>query len=78
MSESDDLTRLTPRDGQSWEDFAAERQEQLDAYMRSLPQNPDGSFKLMYVADYWYDWDNPEDRPAMRAALGRFAPEDDS
>jgi hypothetical protein len=66
MSEGDDLTRLTPRDGQSWEDFAAERQEQLDAYVRSLPQNPDGSFKLMYVADYWYDWDNPEDRPVMR------------
>jgi hypothetical protein len=27
------------------------------------------------LGDTWYDWSNPEDRPAMRAALGRFAPD---
>lgn len=66
---TDDLTRLVPRDGQSWEDFAAERAALLDLYLGTDPD------RLVVVGDYYYDWSNPEDRPSMRAALGRFAPD---
>lgn len=33
--------------------------------------------RVILVSDTWYDWSNVEDRPAMRAALGRFAPDED-
>jgi hypothetical protein len=66
--------------GDGYENYEHKRDEQL-AHFRLVGESCQAehgdSEPTTFIAgpDYFYSWDNEEDRPVMRAALGRFAPD---